>query len=396
MTQYRSVFKNETKLDINYIPYRLPHRDKELRLLMEFFSFASLAPEKMAQRIMITGDVGTGKTVLSQRFGADITREANRRGISLRYVHVNCREYRGSLFLILHHIISIFHPNFPRRGYSAEELLRILLQILDEENTYIILALDEFESLVEREGSEAVYKLTRLQEIRPNKPQRLSLVCILRSLKIIEQLDASTRSTLQSNIISLEKYLKQQLETILNDRVLLAFKPLTVLEDTVSLIADLAFSEGGNARFGIELLWRSGKYADADNSDVVTPECVRKAVSSIYAVMRKNDLAFLSLHEKLFLLGVARFFRGSQRAYATLTEAEQSYAVVCEESDVQPRSHTQLWKYLQALSTLGVLQKKVSTIGSRGRSTLIYLPRIPAYELEKELSILLEKGRSVK
>jgi len=392
VTQYRSVFKDETKLDINYIPYRLPHRDKELRLLMEFFSFASLAPEKMAQRIMITGDVGTGKTVLSQRFGADITREANRRGISLRYVHVNCREYRGSLFLILYHIISIFHPNFPRRGYSAEELLRILLQILDEENTYIILTLDEFESLVEREGSEAVYKLTRLQEIRPNKPQRLSLICILRSLKIIEQLDASTRSTLQSNIISLEKYLKQQLETILNDRVLLAFKPLTVLEDTVSLTADLAFSEGGNARFGIELLWRSGKYADADNSDVVTPECVRKAVSSIYAVMRKNDLAFLSLHEKLFLLGVARFFRGSQRAYAALTEAEQAYAVVCEESDVQPRSHTQLWKYLQTLSTLGILQKKVSTTGSRGRSTLIYLPRITAYELEKELSILLEKG----
>jgi Cdc6-like AAA superfamily ATPase len=77
----------------------------------------------------------------------------------------------------------VFHPTFPRRGYSAEELLCILLQILDEENAYVILALDEFESLVERENSEAVYKLTRLQEIRQNKPQRLSLICILRNIK---------------------------------------------------------------------------------------------------------------------------------------------------------------------------------------------------------------------
>jgi cell division control protein 6 len=357
---------------------------------MEFFSFILQFPAKMAQRVIITGDVGTGKTVLSQRFGADITHEANKLGINLYYVHVNCREYRGSLFLILQHAVSVFHPTFPRRGYSAEELLRILLQILDEENAYVILALDEFESLVEREGSEAVYKLTRLQEIRPNKPQRLSLICILRNLKVIEQLDASTRSSLQSNIISLEKYLKHHLVDILNDRVTLAFKPLTVPYDTISLIAEVAFSEGGNARFGIELLWRAGKYADAENLDAVTPECARKAVSSIIPAMRKSDLASLSYHEKLFLLGIARVFKEGQGAYVSLTEAEQAYAIVCEEFGAQPHSHTQLWKYLQTLSAVGIVETKVSATGSRGRSTLIYLTRIPVLELEKELSVLLE------
>lgn len=391
MSPYRSVFKDETKLDINYVPYRLPHRDRELRLLIEFFSFLLRAPEKMTQRVIVVGDVGTGKTVLSQRFGAEITRESNKRGINLRYIHVNCREYRGSLFLILHHIVSIFHPNFPRRGYSAEELLGILLQILDEEKAHVVLTLDEFESLVEREGSEAVYKLTRLQEIRLNKPQRISLICILRSLKVIEQLDASARSTLQSNIIHLEIYSKQQLMDILNDRVSLAFKALTVPEDTVSLTAELAFSENGNARFGIELLWRAGKYADAEDVDTVVPECVRKAASSIYAVMRKSDLALLRLHEKLFLLGVARLFKESEKAYASLSEAEQAYAIVCEGFDVQPYSHTQLWKYLRELSTLGIVKTEVSAAGSHGRSTLISLPRIPAYELEKELSVLLQK-----
>jgi len=394
VSPYRSVFKDETKLDINYVPYRLAHRDRELSLLTEFFSFLLRTPEKMTQRVIITGDVGTGKTALCQRFGADITSEANKRGINLRYIHVNCREYRGSLFLGLYHVVSVFQPNFPRRGYSPEELLGILMQILDEQKVHVILALDEFESLVEREGSEAVYKLTRLQETRLNKPERISLICILRKLEAIEHLDASARSTLQSNIIRLERYSELQLMDILKSRISLAFKPLTVPEDTVSLIAELAFSENGNARFGIELLWRAGKYADAEDLDTVAPECVRNAVSSINAVIRKSDATSLSLHEKLLLLGIARFFKQHEKAYVSLAEAEQAYAVACEEFEVEPHSHTQLWKYLRTLSSLGMVETEVSGTGSRGRSTFVSLPRVPAYELEKQLNVLLEEEKS--
>src|SRR4030042_2038937 len=133
---HRSVFRDETKLDINYVPPRLPHREKEHRLLMEFFNFLLRFPERMAQRVIITGDVGTGKTALAQRFGTDITREANKSGVNLRYVHVNCREYRGKLVLILQHAIAVFRPSFPKRGYSSEELLGAPMQVLDEENAF--------------------------------------------------------------------------------------------------------------------------------------------------------------------------------------------------------------------------------------------------------------------
>jgi len=388
---------DESKLDISYVPRRLLHRDAEMRLLREFFNFALTSPWRMTQRVLIVGDVGTGKTALSQRFGVDIVEQAKQRGINLNYVHVNCRQYRGSLFLILHHAVSFFHPGFPKRGFSAEELLNILLQVLDEENAYVILTLDEFESLIEREGAEPVYKLTRLQEARIDKPQRLSLICILKNIKILESLDPSARSTLQSNIIRLEKYSKEQLVDIINDRVQLAFKPSTVLEDTVDLIAELAESEGGNARFAIELLWRAGKYADAEDLDVVTPECVRKAVSSIFALVGKSELASLSFHEKLFLLGLARFFKeNTDRAYATLTEAERAYAIACEEFEVEPHTHTQLWKYLQTLSAMGIIRKSVSTAGQRGRTTFIYLPGASTNELEKELSTILEGERKAK
>jgi cell division control protein 6 len=391
VTSHKSVFKDEIKLDINYIPRRLPHREKEHRLLMEFFSFLLKFPERMTQRVIITGEVGTGKTALSQRFGAETTLEANKRGVNFRYVHVNCREYRGKLFLILQYAVSVFRPNFPKRGYSAEEALETLMQILDEEKAYMVLALDEFDTLIEREGSEAVYKLTRLQEMRPGKPQRISLVTIIRDLKSTEKLDASTRSTLQRNVIHLDRYSANQLTDILNERVAMAFERSTVPEDVVALVATLAVSESGNARFAIELLWRAGKYADAEDLDSVVPECVRKAVSSIIPSVRRSELTSLGFHEKLFLLGAARVFKESQRTYASLSEIEEGYAVVCEEFEEKPHSHTQLWKYLQLFSALGILKAEVAVAGTRGRSTRVSLPAVPAYELEKELSAALEK-----
>jgi orc1/cdc6 family replication initiation protein len=389
----QSLFKDESKLDINYIPVKLPHRETQQRLLMEFFGFILRCPERMSQRVILTGDVGTGKTALAQHFGADITGEANKKGLKFRYVHVNCREFRGALQPILHRAITTFRPNFPARGYGAEEVLAMLMQVLDEEEATMILTLDEFDSLIEKEGSDAVYKLTRLQEMRQGKPQRLSFIFIMRDLKPTESLDDSARSTLQRSVIRLERYGKVQLIDILNDRVKLAFELGAVPEDVVDMVAELAYSETGNARFGIELLLRAGNYANAMDARVVGPECVRQAFSSTVPSMRRSELESLGLHERLFLLAVARYFKENEEAYVSLTELEKEYAVICEELEEKPNSHTQLWNYAQYLSKLGAIKAEAASAETRGRTTRISLPSIPAEELERQLSGSLEIER---
>jgi cell division control protein 6 len=386
LSPHQSVFKDESKLDINYIPPQLPHRESQQRLLSEFFSYILRCPERMSQRVILTGDVGTGKTALAQHFGADLTAESNKKGIKFRYVHVNCREFRGSLQPILYRAITVFQLTFPSRGYGAEETLDALMKTLDDENAFMILALDEFDSLIEKEGADAVYKLTRLQELRQGKPQRLSFIFIMRDLSSTATLDDSAKSTLQRSIIHLERYGKPQLIDILTARVSIAFELGTVPEDVVDLVAELAYSETGNARFGIELLWRAGKYADASDSSVVEAECVRNAVSSIIPSLRRTELDSLSLHQKLFLLAVARYFKENENAYASLVEVEKVYGVICEEYDEQPNSHTQLWNYVQYFSKLGMLKTEVAAAEVRGRSTRISLPTIPAVELEKQLA----------
>src|SRR6266566_5181386 len=181
-----TIFKNEEPLSLEWLPSRLPHRETQLRFLAELFRSVIDRPGTTSPKILVTGDIGTGKTVLTQRFGTDITRTAKTLKLNLQYIHINCREFRGSLFMILKRVLQNFTPQFPQRGFSSEELLHILLDQLESKNLHII--------------------LTRIQEERPGRPVRLSLIVIIRELRNLDDLDRSTQSTLQRNVIRLDRY----------------------------------------------------------------------------------------------------------------------------------------------------------------------------------------------
>jgi len=387
-----TVFEDEVPLSLEYMPSKLPHREVQMRFLTQLFRFTLENPFSVSQRVLITGDVGTGKTVLSQRFGTDLVKAAKSRRINLQYIHVNCRESKGSLFMIIKRVLTHFEPEFPKRGFAPEELLHTLMDMLDDKNIHLILALDELEHLIRMEGATPIYNLTRIQEERAGKPIRLSLICILREIEYLQQLDKSTIDTLQRNIVKLDKYSSRELIDILRDRVGLAFKDNAVTDETLQLVADIG-GQSGDARYSIELLWRAGKYADSESSKRVSTEHVRKAAGSVYPMLRGEYIAALSSHEKYMLLALARVLEESQEPYATIGEVEREYKVVCEEFNDQPRKHTQIWKYARGLGAIGVIAASKSGEGVRGKTTLLGLQNIPASTMREQLETVFASAR---
>ncbi|HYW00609.1 MAG TPA: ORC1-type DNA replication protein [Candidatus Acidoferrum sp.] len=383
-----TVFKDEAPLSLEYMPRRLLHRDAQMRFLTQLFRFSVENPFSTSQRVLITGDVGTGKTVLSQRFGADLVKAAKNRKINLQYSHVNCREAKGSLFMIIKRVLTQFEPEFPKRGFAPEELLHTLMDVLDDKNMHLILALDELENLIRTEGTNPIYNLTRIQEERVGKPIRLSLICILREQEYLQKLDKSTIDTLQRNIVKLDKYSSLQLIEILRDRAELAFKENAVSDEALQLVAGIG-EQSGDARYSIELLWRAGKYADSENVKHVSTEHVRKAAGSVYPTLRGEYISALSPHEKYMLLALARVLGESQEAYASIGSVEREYKAVCEEYDDEPRKHTQIWKYARGLSAIGVIAASKSGEGVRGKTTLLGLQSIPASTMREQLEAAL-------
>ena len=386
---HRGVFIDEVVLDLQYVPRELLHRDEEIRFLTGLFKFILDTPYEMSQRVVIVGDVGSGKTVMAQRFGLNLMEEAKKRRVKAKYIHVNCREVRGSLFMVIQRALRVFRPTFPDRGYSSNEVLDTMMRVLDEDEQQLVLCLDEVDALIEKEGGDALYNLTRVQEERIEGARRLSIICISKNPEVFKDLDRSTLSTLQRNVIRMSQYTNMQLSDILTSRSELAFKPGAVSPEIIDFVGELASREHGDARYAIDLLWRSGKYSDTAYAKEVLPEHVRKAAATLFPVLKPEEIRRLNRHEQLVLLGIARHFRHSNEPHATTGEVELSYQVVCEEYGEKPRGHTQFWKYLNTLSRLDAVTTKLYA-SEKGRTQRVSLDKIPSEELEREVTRILE------
>ena len=384
------VFKDEEKLSPEYVPSNLPHREEELKLLRTFFSSVIEGGYGISTRVIVSGSVGTGKSALVKLFGREAAREAAKRGVDLRFLYVNCRVSRTA-FTTLKRLAEQLKANVPQRGFSDEELFHRMLDYLDSRGIYAIIALDEVERLLKEEGAEPFYLFSRVGEERLRVP-RYSVILILRNPEILDALDLSTRSALLGNIIHLREYSSSELYDIVRFRSSEAFRRGAVMDDSLRLIADMA-GERGDARYALDILWRAGKYAEADESPVVTPEHVRKAAASVYPAIRREHLEYLSPHERLILLALSSALDSSREAYITSNSLYQEYRLVCEEYSAQPRAYTRFWEFLQRLDDLGIIRIKVKSEGARGRKSYISLPGIPVSILRRELESIIEREK---
>ncbi len=385
---YQSVFVDEGILEIHHIPDAILHRDAEMKRLGALFDHMVTAPQEMSQKAVIIGNVGSGKTVLAHSYGRALRARAERRRVNLHYIHINCRERRGSLFMILSQIVTRIKPDFPERGYSANELLDILRQILNEVDTQVLLCLDEVDALIDNEGSDALYYLTRFHETTPDEPRRLNLLCISKDAGAFRKLDRSTLSSLQRNVIRLPDYDRLQLTDILMQRAEQAFRKDAVTLDVIDFISDIASKERGDARYAISLLHGGGMEANNEGARQLKPEHIRKIAVGLFDITVPDEIRYLSKHEKLSLLGIARFFMSNTASEATTGEIEESYHLVCEEYGEKKRGHTQFWKYLKKLNDLDFVAMEMHS-SSQGRTQLIRLDKIPAKTLEKNVVDLL-------
>ena len=334
------ILKDKRKLDISYVPEKTPCRDEERRRLQMLLDDG---------HALISGPVGTGKTLLARHADGD--------------VYVNCYTHKSE-HKVLEAILRQIRPKFSTAGLTSQRLW----QEIEGDHLFI---LDEIDGMIPDDLVHFAYTLSRHEEIGTS----LRYVAVTRSALMLKQLmnDPATWSTFaEKAVVELRPYSKEEMMDILAYRAGEALMRDGYDDDGLSLIADIATVSAGHMRAGIDVLRTAAMVADQRGHDMITPEDVREANREGWL----EGLGELERRPALALLAVARCCL--EQAYASLEDVEAVYASVCEEHDVESQP---VESELSMLSDRGWMYES-----DRGYTVLDSPAELLATEIEKRLN----------
>ncbi|HJM29793.1 MAG: AAA family ATPase [Candidatus Thalassarchaeaceae archaeon] len=379
------VLLDKGPLSYDWIPPHLIGRDVELGDMASLFS--QIENHDTSCRAVILGPVGSGKTVLTQRFGEDIQRHLDgRRKIVL--AHVNCRNHpTGSQ--VLQQIALTLDSRHPERGFSTGEIIQTIRRNLHTHESHLLLILDEVDVLVRRDSSDLIYKLLRIDEGQEHTGS-ISLILVSQDHTLLKYFEPAVISRLgQSNIIELQPYDADTLTGIAGQRAGVACRTGAVSDETLSKIGRFS-ADVGDARMAIELLDAAIRRAEKAGRGDVLPEDVRPSTLR-KASLEPAQVDNLSIHQKLVLLGICRRLKKTNEISSG--DAQKLYQLVCEEFAFKPRSYTTFWKHLKALEIEGLIETKTANASAgRGRTQHITMTNTPPATLESRIEKELLRG----
>jgi len=368
-------------------------------MLRDLFQGFLEKPGQTYQRIVqIFGPIGSGKSCTAYRFGLEFEKEARARRIPLEVVHVSCKVGIDSRYALYQTVLQKVAPEIASRGYSANEMLRQLVNHLRSAPKYLLLTLDDVDYLIrmskeKKEEGGVVFDLTRLNEMFLGEYQQVvGVIFIARDSSFKKLLDPSEVSTLGNVVIRMPSYDSAQLKDILKERVDVAFRLGALEDDIVEFVAELSAGKSynpGDCRFALDILLTSGLIADAELADYVSIEHVRKATSESFDGISTEDLMDLDEHVMLTLIGSAQALSFHKTPYVSIKDVYEYYVIACEGREIQPLSYSKIKEYIKDLHFRGLVnhnpQKGISIVGASVEDLSRVLQTIErSRELEEE------------
>ena len=351
----KRIFKDESVLDVSYIPEKPLFRENELKTI--YLELSPLFDGIRATNLFIYGMTGTGKTMIMKYF---LERVVPDLGKSIIYSYVNCREMKTE-YKVLRSILSDLNVPFPKTGLSTSDAYEKLKKTIEKP---VLVVLDEVDILVKNAGDDLLYNFSRNDKI--------TIAGISNDPTFIDLLDARTLSSLKRKEIVFKPYNAIQLQEILKQRAVLAFNEGVLEDEVIPLCAAFAMNYYGDARKAVELLHLSGKIAVIEGSYTVTTDHVKKAMKELERSSILDLIRTLPNTQKCVLYVLLKLFE--RQKIVTLGEVVRTYELVKDKLGFPDVSYKTISRILNELETYGIISSKVVGKGrGRGVSKNIFL-----------------------
>ncbi|PSN96853.1 cell division control protein Cdc6 [Candidatus Marsarchaeota G2 archaeon ECH_B_2] len=369
------IFKNRSVLVSDFVPLTLPHRENEITRLAQIMSPALNGTRP--NNIFMYGLTGTGKTAVAKYVSNMLTDEANRRGSPATVIYVNARKDDTS-YRIITQIGRLLDLKLPFTGLSVAEVYSRVVSRIDKRGGMIIITIDEIDNLIRESNLNLLYKLSRINSDLRNA--QVSLIGITNDARVLEVLDPRVKSSLGEEEIVFAPYNAEQLRDILHARVHDAFVEDSLEDDVVPYVASLAAKDHGDARKAVDLLRKAGEVAERLNSNRVTIDHVKQALSEIEVDTTLEIVTKLPLHSKLVLASALEL--QNKKEIVVTGDIYTGYIMLCKKTGLEPLTSRRVSEILNELDMVGIISTKILNRGRFGRTKRVVLNIKPTNILE--------------
>lgn len=266
---------------------------------------------------------------------------------------------------------------------------------------YVVVVLDEVDRIGTRD--ELLYEIPRSRMNGRVDKVHPSVIGVSNDIGYKEAIQSKTDSSLRLKEITFTKYTVEQLKEILGQRAEAAFKPDVYEESIIQLAAAYARQQGGDARYGIDLLHKAGVKAKQAESEIVTEKYIRDAQQEKERDRIREVTLDLSDHEKLVLTAVMyhqlrgetpvpRIVDNKEGAESDDVYLYRTYRRFASAVLDEANKHRRVADYLKKLSQLGLLNRRNAYEGP-GEAGFEYSLGRADYDLI--LKVLTDEGSSV-
>jgi orc1/cdc6 family replication initiation protein len=242
-------------------------------------------------------------------------------------------------------------------GYHTAQLQNRCSDLLTKDT---VIVLDDADFLLENDGNDLLYFLSRLKDdVRPSVITVSSL-----NTDLLTELDERTYSSLYPRHIPFASYSQDISSTILSRRIENAFEPRFVAEDAIYALTDVTT----NLRLALHWL----KVAAHQAGDRITADAIletkHSAVNQYWDVLLQN----FTVHHHFLLETITQLtVRGNNSVYSGAVY--QRYEELCKSTGKTPVSQRRASDYLRHLELLGIIEAEYYYGGENGKTRKIRL-----------------------